>query len=153
MTEERRTWCEGSACLTVCFAATSLQDFKGLAKKMESAGLVTFKPHYLLWVCQYGADAEECKMQCIRNGAYCCPDPDDDIHEGYSGKEVLLVSCINICHHRGYRMQRQLWYRVLCGEASTNRATTSAALLLALPGLARLLCRSRCQLIVLPGQQ
>jgi hypothetical protein len=69
------------------------QDFKPIAKKMESAGLITFKPHYLLWVCQYGAESDECKTQCIRQGAYCCPDPDDNIHEGYSGAEVPLVSC------------------------------------------------------------
>jgi hypothetical protein len=61
---------------------------------MESAGLITFQPHYLLWVCQYGAESDECKTQCIRQGAYCCPDPDDNIHEGYSGAEVLLVSFV-----------------------------------------------------------
>lgn len=69
----------------------TLQDFKPIAKKMESAGLITFQPHYLMWVCEYGADSEECRSQCIRQGAYCCPDPDDDIHEGYSGADVLLV--------------------------------------------------------------
>lgn len=67
------------------------QDFKPVAKQLESAGLVSFQPHYLVWVCQYGADSPECKTQCIRNGAYCCPDPDDNIAEGYSGADVLLV--------------------------------------------------------------
>jgi hypothetical protein len=71
---------------------------------MESAGLITFKPHYLLWVCQYGAESDECKTQCIRQGAYCCPDPDDNIHEGYSGAEVLLVSCIGLL-----QLQQQSW--------------------------------------------
>lgn len=69
-----------------------VQDFKPVAKQLESAGLVSFQPHYLIWVCQFGADSEECKTQCIRNGAYCCPDPDDNIAEGYSGADVLMVS-------------------------------------------------------------
>lgn len=69
----------------------AVQDFKPVAKQLESAGLVSFQPHYLIWVCQYGAESEECKTQCIRNGAYCCPDPDDNIVEGYSGADVLMV--------------------------------------------------------------
>jgi hypothetical protein len=74
----------------------SLQDFKPVAKQLESAGLVSFQPHYLIWVCQFGAESEECKTQCIRNGAYCCPDPDDNIAEGYSGADVLLVSSTSL---------------------------------------------------------
>lgn len=67
------------------------QDFKPAGKALEQAGLVSFMPHYLIWVCEYGSTAEECKSQCIRDGSYCCPDPDDDINEGYSGVDVLLV--------------------------------------------------------------
>jgi hypothetical protein len=64
---------------------------------------VTFQPRYLMWVCEYGPDAEECKSQCIRNGKYCCPDPDDNLHEGYSGAQVLMVrdagdgACVRAC--------------------------------------------------------
>lgn len=61
---------------------------------LETKGLVEYQPRYLMWVCEYGADAEECKAQCIRSGAYCCADPDDNIHEGYSGVDVLLVRVI-----------------------------------------------------------
>jgi hypothetical protein len=68
------------------------QDFKGIAKQLEVGAMVKFTPHYLIWVCQFSSDAEECKTQCIRQGAYCCPDPDDNIYEGYSGRDVLLVS-------------------------------------------------------------
>lgn len=75
-------------------ACCMVQDFKPVAKQLESAGLVSFQPHYLIWVCQFGAESEECKTQCIRNGAYCCPDPDDNIVEGYSGADVLMVSCL-----------------------------------------------------------
>jgi hypothetical protein len=78
--------------LPTCIAVALPQDFKPVAKQLESAGLVSFQPHYLIWVCQYGAESEECKTQCIRNGAYCCPDPDDNIVEGYSGADVLMVS-------------------------------------------------------------
>ena len=62
-----------------------------MGQMLEQKGLVSFSPHYLIWVCQFGSDADECKTQCIKQGAYCCPDPDDDIHEGYSGRDVLLV--------------------------------------------------------------
>lgn len=55
-------------------------------------GLVDFQPHYLIWVCQGSNNKEVCDSQCIRGGAYCCPDPDDNIHEGYSGADVLQVS-------------------------------------------------------------
>jgi hypothetical protein len=68
-----------------------MQDFKPVGQMLEQKGLVKFSPHYLIWVCQFGSDADECKTQCIKQGAYCCPDPDDDIHEGYSGRDVLLV--------------------------------------------------------------
>lgn len=50
-----------------------------------------FHPHYLIWVCQPGSNQEECDSQCIANGAYCCPDPDDDISRGYAGRDVLRV--------------------------------------------------------------
>jgi hypothetical protein len=52
---------------------------------------VDFHPHYLIWVCQPGSNQEECDSQCIANGAYCCPDPDDDISRGYAGRDVLRV--------------------------------------------------------------
>lgn len=76
-----------TSCCTCC-----TQDFKGIAKQLEVGAMVQFTPHYLIWVCQFSSDAEECKTQCIRQGAYCCPDPDDNIYEGYSGRDVLLVS-------------------------------------------------------------
>ncbi|WIA30662.1 hypothetical protein OEZ86_000736 [Tetradesmus obliquus] len=86
-----------------------VKDFKPIAKKMESAGLITFQPHYLLWVCQYGAESDECKTQCIRQGAYCCPDPDDNILEGYSGAEVLLMNVRSLCFARVARDQGEPW--------------------------------------------
>eukprot|EP00878_Enallax_costatus_P034447 GHUV01038194.1.p1 GENE.GHUV01038194.1~~GHUV01038194.1.p1 ORF type:complete len:492 (+),score=107.81 GHUV01038194.1:754-2229(+) len=67
---------------------------------METAGLVSFQPRYLMWVCEYGPEAEECKTQCIRNGAYCCADPDDNLHEGYSGADVLLMNVRSLCFAR-----------------------------------------------------
>jgi hypothetical protein len=50
-----------------------------------------FRPHYLIWVCAGGDSPEMCDSQCIRDGAYCAPDPDEDIHKGYSGADVLRV--------------------------------------------------------------
>ncbi len=69
-----------------------IKAFKAAGKALMVKGLVSFEPHYLLWTCDGSADSkEECASQCIRGGAYCCPDPDDDIHEGYSGADVLRV--------------------------------------------------------------
>ncbi len=74
-----------------------LQDFKTAGKWLELKSLVQFTPHYLTWVCQYAADTpEECQSQCIRGGRYCCPDPDDNIQQGYSGRDVLLVRMLPI---------------------------------------------------------
>jgi hypothetical protein len=74
--------------------------FKGAAKALEQRGTVRFEPHYLIWVCQFGADSPECRSQCIRGGAYCCPDPDDDLQRGYSGADVLLMNLRALCARR-----------------------------------------------------
>jgi hypothetical protein len=86
--------------------------FKGAAKALEQQGLATFQPHYLIWVCQYGADSPECRSQCVRGGAYCCPDPDDDLQKGYSGADVLLMNLRSLCARKaaeGIRPGGQGW--------------------------------------------
>jgi hypothetical protein len=74
--------------------------FKNAAKALEQNSLVKFEPHYLIWVCQYGADSPECRSQCVRGGAYCCPDPDDDLQKGYTGADVLLMNLRSLCARR-----------------------------------------------------
>ncbi|KIZ05710.1 Vacuolar-sorting receptor 2 [Monoraphidium neglectum] len=77
-------------CGAACDAQRSfIKSFKSIGKLLQIKGLVDFHPHYLIWVCQPGSNQEECDSQCIANGAYCCPDPDDDISRGYAGRDVL----------------------------------------------------------------
>jgi hypothetical protein len=75
------------------FFPNSLQEFQPVATEFEKQGWTKFTPHYLVWVCpdSYHQSAE-CKSQCIRQGRYCTPDPDGDIRQGYSGKDIVQVS-------------------------------------------------------------
>ena len=42
----------------------------------------------------------ECVSQCINNGRYCCPDPDDDFEAGYSGRDVVIENLRTLCVFR-----------------------------------------------------
>ena len=61
-------------------------------QEFDSKGWTTFAPHYIVWTCPaaYRSSAE-CASQCIRHGRYCSPDPDGDMHKGYSGADVVQV--------------------------------------------------------------
>jgi hypothetical protein len=58
-------------------------------RPQEQGGYTQFTPHYVTWLCppEYINDPA-CISQCINNGRYCCPDPDDDFTRGYSGRDV-----------------------------------------------------------------
>ena len=63
-----------------------------MAKELESGNWTHFTPHFILWVCpETYRRTDECKAQCIHGGRYCTPDPDGDIQQGYSGKEIVQV--------------------------------------------------------------
>mmetsp|Transcript_27740 Transcript_27740/g.78472 ORF Transcript_27740/g.78472 Transcript_27740/m.78472 type:complete len:116 (+) Transcript_27740:1105-1452(+) len=71
---------------------TFIKDFAPLAKSLDEQQVVQFEPHYLIWVCpQQYKQSKQCTSQCIYQGRYCCPDPEDDLDSGYDGREVILV--------------------------------------------------------------
>lgn len=86
-----------------------IKSFKATGKLLQIKGLVDFQPHYLIWVCQEGSSKAVCDSQCIRGGAYCCPDPDDNIKEGYSGVDVLKMNIRSLCFARVARDRGEPW--------------------------------------------
>ncbi|GBF87811.1 vacuolar-sorting receptor-like protein [Raphidocelis subcapitata] len=86
-----------------------IKGFKSAARSLQVKGLVDFTPHYLVWVCQPGSSQEDCNSQCIRGGRYCCPDPDDNIHEGYSGADVLKMNIRSLCFAKVSKDRGEPW--------------------------------------------
>jgi hypothetical protein len=78
-----------------------IRDFAPVAQTLEMGGYTQFTPHYVTWLCppQY-IDSPDCVSQCINNGRYCCPDPDDDFEEGYSGRDVVIENLRTLCVFR-----------------------------------------------------
>ncbi|KAI8469825.1 MAG: hypothetical protein J3K34DRAFT_393772 [Monoraphidium minutum] len=95
-------------CGAVCATQRKfIKAFKAAGKQLQVKGLASFRPHYLIWVCSGSTSTkEECETQCIRGGAYCCPDPDDNIHEGYSGADMNVRS---LCFERVARERGEPW--------------------------------------------
>ena len=87
------------ACGSSCDAQKAfIKSFAGVAKELDQQSVTQFEPHYLIWVCppQY-KDSEQCTKQCIYDGRYCCPDPEDDMSTGYDGKDVILENLRQLC--------------------------------------------------------
>ncbi|KAL4309963.1 hypothetical protein GQ457_01G024310 [Hibiscus cannabinus] len=75
-----------------------VKDFKGVAQELEQKGYTQFIPHYITWFCpDTFLLSEQCKSQCINNGRYCVPDPDQDFNEGYTGKDVVVENLRQAC--------------------------------------------------------
>ncbi|KAI7726852.1 hypothetical protein M8C21_002789 [Ambrosia artemisiifolia] len=75
-----------------------LKDFKGVAQILEKKGYTQFTPHYITWYCPEAFIlSRQCKSQCINNGRYCAPDPDDDFSRGYDGKDVVVQNLLQAC--------------------------------------------------------
>ena len=71
--------------------ASVLQEFVPVARELEK-NWTRFTPHYIVWVCpRVYRQSEECQSQCIHQGRYCTPDPDGDLQDGYSGRDVVQV--------------------------------------------------------------
>ncbi|PNW86726.1 hypothetical protein CHLRE_02g095111v5 [Chlamydomonas reinhardtii] len=90
-----------------------IADMKDKAQALETAGKVKFSPHYLLWNCPAAfINTTECQTECIMNGTYCVPDPDDDPTKGYSGRDVLAINMRQLCFHRlaSAAGKAQLWW-------------------------------------------
>mmetsp|Transcript_39671 Transcript_39671/g.126778 ORF Transcript_39671/g.126778 Transcript_39671/m.126778 type:complete len:558 (+) Transcript_39671:1457-3130(+) len=78
-----------------------INEFSPVAQLLEQGGYTEFTPHYITWLCpvEY-RDYPECKQQCVNNGRYCCPDPEDDLLAGYEGKDVVIENLRQLCVFR-----------------------------------------------------
>jgi hypothetical protein len=75
-----------------------VRNFKGVAQILERGGYTQFTPHYITWYCpQAFIDSKQCKAQCINNGRYCAPDPEQDFTKGYDGKQVVIENLRQLC--------------------------------------------------------
>lgn len=75
-----------------------VRDFKGVAQILERGGYTQFTPHYITWYCpQAFIESKQCKAQCINNGRYCAPDPEQDFTKGYDGKQVVTENLRQLC--------------------------------------------------------
>ncbi|KAG1365137.1 vacuolar-sorting receptor 6 [Cocos nucifera] len=78
-----------------------VKNFKGHAQLLEKGGFTQFTPHYITWFCPEAFIlSKQCKSQCINNGRYCAPDPEQDFGEGYDGKDVVIENLRQLCVHR-----------------------------------------------------
>lgn len=75
-----------------------VRGFKGVAQILQRQGYTQFTPHYITWYCPEAfISSKQCKSQCINNGRYCAPDPDQDFSRGYEGKDVVLQNLLQVC--------------------------------------------------------
>ncbi|XP_074588970.1 vacuolar-sorting receptor 6-like [Curcuma longa] len=85
-------------------------DFRGNAQILEKGGFALFTPHYITWYCPEAfRESKECKAQCINNGRYCAPDPEQDLGGGYDGKDVVVENLRQICVHRVANASGRPW--------------------------------------------
>ncbi|KAM0941161.1 putative EGF-like calcium-binding domain, PA domain, Thioredoxin-like superfamily [Dioscorea sansibarensis] len=75
-----------------------VKHFKGPAQILEQKGYTQFTPHYITWYCPEAFIlSKQCKSQCINNGRYCAPDPEQDFSKGYDGKDVVVQNLRQVC--------------------------------------------------------
>ncbi|KAE9611240.1 putative EGF-like calcium-binding domain, PA domain-containing protein [Lupinus albus] len=75
-----------------------VKSFKGAAQLLEQKGFTQFTPHYITWYCPEAFIlSKQCKSQCINNGRYCAPDPEQDFSRGYDGKDVVIQNLRQAC--------------------------------------------------------
>uniref|UniRef100_A0A0D6R212 EGF-like calcium-binding domain-containing protein n=1 Tax=Araucaria cunninghamii TaxID=56994 RepID=A0A0D6R212_ARACU len=89
-------------CGTKCDDQTEfVRNFKGHAQILEKSGYTQFTPHYITWYCPEAFIlSKQCVSQCINNGRYCAPDPDQNFNEGYEGKDVVIENLRQLCVFR-----------------------------------------------------
>ncbi|WOG85493.1 hypothetical protein DCAR_0104682 [Daucus carota subsp. sativus] len=87
-----------------------VKDFKGHAQILEKGGYTMFTPHYITWYCpQPFILSDQCKSQCINNGRYCAPDPENDFGKGYQGRDVVIENLRQLCVHRVANESHRSW--------------------------------------------
>ncbi len=75
-----------------------VRSFKGVAQILERGQYTLFTPHYITWYCPKAfVESKQCKSQCINNGRYCAPDPEQDFNIGYDGKQVVTENLRQLC--------------------------------------------------------
>ncbi|EPS73119.1 hypothetical protein M569_01632, partial [Genlisea aurea] len=75
-----------------------VKNFRGAAQLLEKKGYTQFTPHYITWYCPEAfISSKQCQSQCINNGRYCAPDPEQDFSRGYDGKDVVLQNLRQAC--------------------------------------------------------
>ncbi|XP_010537030.1 PREDICTED: vacuolar-sorting receptor 7 [Tarenaya hassleriana] len=89
---------------------TFVKNFKGHAQILEKGGYTLFTPHYITWFCPLPfINSAQCKSQCINNGRYCAPDPEQVFGEGYEGKDVVFENLRQLCVHRVANESNRSW--------------------------------------------
>ncbi|XP_057867292.1 vacuolar-sorting receptor 6 [Cryptomeria japonica] len=87
-----------------------VRNFKGHAQILEKNGFTQFKPHYITWFCPEAFIlSKQCVSQCINRGRYCVPDPDQDLSEGYEGKDVVIENLRQLCVFRVANESNKPW--------------------------------------------
>ncbi|XP_059656854.1 vacuolar-sorting receptor 6-like [Cornus florida] len=87
-----------------------VKNFKGHAQILERGGYAQFTPHYITWYCPLAFIlSSQCKSQCINNGRYCAPDPEQNFGEGYQGKDVVFENLRQLCVHRVANESNRSW--------------------------------------------
>ncbi|KAK1279509.1 Vacuolar-sorting receptor 7 [Acorus gramineus] len=87
-----------------------VKNFKGHAQILERGGYTQFRPHYITWFCpEIFIKSRQCRSQCINNGRYCVPDPEQNFHEGYEGKDVVIENLRQLCVHKVANESNRSW--------------------------------------------
>ncbi|KAI3437472.1 uncharacterized protein J3R85_005229 [Psidium guajava] len=87
-----------------------VKNFKGAAQILERKGYSQFTPHYITWFCpQEFLSSDQCQSQCINNGRYCAPDPEQDFGKGYNGRDVVLQNLRQICFFKVANASSKPW--------------------------------------------
>ena len=87
-----------------------LKRFKGAAQILEKGGYSLFTPHYITWFCPKDyVSSNQCKSQCINQGRYCAPDPEQDFGDGYDGKDIVFENLRQLCVHRVGKEINKSW--------------------------------------------
>lgn len=88
-----------------------IKAFAPHAKMLEQGGFTQFTPHYITWNCPEGYEDDDfCKSQCINHGRYCCPDPEDDLENGYDGRDVIQENLRQLCFFQQVNRTGHPWY-------------------------------------------
>ncbi|KAL6528561.1 Vacuolar-sorting receptor 2 [Orobanche minor] len=87
-----------------------VRNFRGAAQILEQKGYTEFTPHYITWYCPEAfIMSQQCKSQCINQGRYCAPDPEQDFSRGYDGKDVVVQNLRQACFFKLAKENGRPW--------------------------------------------